>query len=103
MQNNILTRGTYGVKASGVAEGNPTFARATTTSEFKNNILIGPTTNPYPPSTRLLPSINAVGFASLERRDYRIGAPAMKGTSAGRRDPGADVNAVVAATASVSR
>ncbi len=100
--NNILTRGQYGVKGSGSAEGTATLTSYSPALEFVNNVFVGSTANPYPASTRFASSLSAIGFVNISSGDYTLtsGSP-YKGLGSSGRDPGADVALIRSSTAGV--
>jgi phosphodiesterase/alkaline phosphatase D-like protein len=93
--NNIVSRGPYGVKGTGTAEGKPTLAAFFPGSRFAGNAIVG-AKRPFYPSHNVFPKTLAdVGFADLAAHDYHLNADSpLVGHGTGGTDVGANIDAV---------
>lgn len=103
-RNNVTTRGEYGIFGTDMGEGvralNYYLAPGFT---FERNVLIGPNNGAgYPDGTFLPATVGEVRFVDLGAANYRLapGSPYAKKATDGT-DPGADIDAVAAATRGV--
>jgi chitodextrinase len=97
--NNIVQRGPSGFKGSNTSDGVGTLNTYFPGSLFTKNLLAGAAAGSYPVGNFFPSSYAAVGFVDFSKGDYRLG-PTSLFRSAGTdgKDPGADINAVNAAT-----
>jgi hypothetical protein len=103
-RNNLTTRGQYGVLGSDRGEGLSALAfYADSGYKFERNVLIGPGGGAaYPADNSFPATIAAVGFVNAAAGNYRLGAGSRyKKAGSDGRDPGADIDAVDAATRDV--
>lgn len=98
--NNIAPHNLYGVFGSGVGSGNNALSFYFPGAIFQRNVIPGANPNAYPTDNAYPPSLDDVGFVDRAGGDYRLapGSP-YKGYGTDGEDPGADIDAVVAATA----
>jgi hypothetical protein len=103
-RDNIITRAQYGVFGTDQGEGLGALTfYAAPGFKFERNVLIGPDNGAVYPANNSFPTtIGAVGFVDATAGNYRLaaGSPYKKAGSDGR-DPGADIDAVDAATRGV--
>jgi hypothetical protein len=103
-RDNVITRSTYGFFGSAHGEGlNAISFYAAPGFKFERNVFIGPDNGVvYPPNNSFPATIAAVGFANAATGDYRLAAGSRyKKAGSDGRDPGADIDAVDAATKGV--
>jgi hypothetical protein len=105
-RDNVMTRGQYGVFGGNAGEGltGLTFY-AEPGFKFERNVLIGPDDGAVYPANNSFPAnVAAVGFVNAAAGNYRLAtrSPYRKAGSGGR-NPGADIDAVDAATRDVVR
>lgn len=100
--NNIIPMNGYGMLGTGTPQGFPTFAVYCPDIVLAGNVLAGGPASKYPPNNYFPPDLASVGFVDLNADDYRLSpsSPYRKAGTDGK-DAGADVNAVLAATAGV--
>jgi Right handed beta helix region len=90
-RNNIISNGDYGIKASGVAAGDPTLRAVFPNATVEGNVFIGRSVTNYPPRNVVVSGMSDAGFTDPERRDWRLRPGSRFKGSAGGRDPGAAV------------
>jgi hypothetical protein len=102
-RDNVMTRGQYGVFGSGAGEGTSALNYyAEPSYVFRRNLLISASASIYPADNSFPTTIAAVGFVNAAAGNYRLAAGSpYKGTGSDGRDPGADIDAVDAATRGV--
>ena len=100
MRSNILSRGDYGIKGSGTAEGTATLTRYAPGSTVTHNVFygLGLISSAYPPSNYFVTSLAQVGWESLSIVRL-LSTSTYRGTGADGKDPGVDYTALLAATA----
>jgi hypothetical protein len=96
-RNNIVAKGSYGVKASGATEGTVSLNTNTIGWLFTHNVLLG-SGGTYPTVTHFS-SMGSVGFTSPT--DYRLSGGSYRSAGTDGRDIGANIAAISAATAAV--
>jgi PKD repeat protein len=104
-RNNLVTRGTTGIRGSGTtpAEGTATLQSLAPGFVFAGNAIIGGSTSLYPPGNFFPTSVAAAGVANAAAFDWTLTASSpYKGVATDGRDPGADFAAVTSATAGVA-
>ena len=102
MRSNIGSRGSYGIKGSGSAEGTATINKYSPGATVTNNVIYGPGFNSaaYPALTYSALSGTAIGWENAANGDVRLRADSFyKGKGAGGRDPGVDFAPLATATA----
>ena len=98
--NNIVQRGPYGFKGSGAGDGKGTLNTYFPGFVFTNNLLAGATPSSYPADNFFPASYASAGFVDLAKGDYHLGAASpFRNVASDGRDPGADIDALNAATA----
>jgi hypothetical protein len=101
---NAVNTGTYGVKGSGSSEGIPSLDEYVPGYVFVANIVISGDPERYPDGNFFPATMSDVGFADWTNGDYRLlSGGAYSGAGSDGHDPGADIDAVAAATAGVVR
>jgi hypothetical protein len=103
-RNNLTTRAQYGVFGSAHGEGLSALTYyAAPGFKFERNVLIGPGGGAaYPADNSFPATIADVGFVNYAGGNYRLAAGSpYKNTATDGRDPGADIDAVDAATQGV--
>jgi hypothetical protein len=103
-RDNIMTRAQYGVFGTDQGEGLGALTfYAAPGFKFERNVLIGPDNGVVYPANNSFPTtIAAVGFVNAGGGKYRLAAGSpYKRTGTDGRDPGADIDAVDAATRGV--
>ncbi len=100
--NNIAPTNVYGLLGTGTTTGFPTFAVYCPDIVLAGNVLAGGPASKYPPNNYFPPDLASVGFVDLSADDFRLSpsSPYRKAGTDGK-DVGADINAVLAATAGV--
>ena len=97
--NNIVQHGPMGFKGSGTGDGNGTLNAYFPGFVFTRNVLAGSTASLYPASNFFPSSYASVGFVDFANGDYRLAAAsAYKNIASDGTDPGANIDAVNAAT-----
>ena len=106
LRNNLFERGTYGIFGGNVGEGTKAFDTYTTSYTFAKNAIVGAPGSIYPaqscaPAATCYPAtLDDVGFVDWRNDDYRLAATSpYKNAGTDGKDIGADVDAVLAATA----
>ena len=106
IRNNLFERGEYGIFGSGVGEGTNAFNTYTVAPTFAKNVIVGAPASLYPaqscaPATTCYPAtLDGVGFVDWRNNDYRLAATSpYKNAGTDGKDIGADVEAVLSATA----
>jgi hypothetical protein len=93
-RHNVTQHGAWGIKASGVASGEPTLGALFPGARVEGNVFIGGDVPRYRAGNAAVRRVGDMGFADPERRDWRLRPGSrFKGTAAGR-DPGADLEAL---------
>lgn len=101
-QNNIVTRGDYGLFGSGKGEGLPSLESYCDGWSVQNNVVIGKPRGAatYPPRNLFPASPQEVGLSGFDRGDYRLdAASSARGSASDHTNPGADCDVVAKATA----
>lgn len=102
MRNNLIRRAGTGVQGSGKAEGKGTLAHYTPGYVFKGNVLIGAEESRYPTGNFFPSTPSAVRFVDYAGGNYRLrGDSRFKRRATDGTDPGANIDALEAATAGV--
>ncbi len=99
--NNIMSNTAYGFSGDGTA-GNPLLTLTTYFPgyTFARNVFPVGTVTAYPPDNVPLASLDLVGFANLAGGDYHLASTSLyKNAGTDGKDIGADIDAVLAATA----
>ncbi|MEA2692436.1 MAG: hypothetical protein QOJ16_1823 [Acidobacteriota bacterium] len=98
--NNIAPHNLYGVIGDSRGSGNDTLNAYFPGVTFRRNVIAGAQTSVYPADNSYPATLAAVGFVNSAGGDYHLtaGSP-YKGQGTDGKDPGADVDAVAAATA----
>jgi hypothetical protein len=102
--NNLTTRGEYGLAGSDFGEGlNALQAYLAPGYRVERNVLIGPNNGTVYPAHNFFPrAIGEVGFVNFAAGNYRLAARSRyRGAGTDGRDPGADLDAIEAATKGV--
>ena len=105
--NNIQAHGTYGMMGSGARPGNGAIATYFAETLLSHNVIVGISSNASPgdyPADNFFPSDwDDVRFADFKNGDFHL-KPSSRYHNAGTdgRDIGADINAVMTATAGVA-
>ncbi len=101
-RSNITNKGTYGFFGSGSGEGIAALNTYFPGYHFLRNIVIGGLASAYPRDNFFPSSVDAVEFRDPVNGDYRLAASSRyRNTGADGRDPGADLDALLRATAGV--
>lgn len=96
-KNNLGARTGYGIKGDGLSEGNPTFSKFTPEAVIMGNVLVGAPIEQYPVGNYYPVTWEEIKLGS----DYRLAATSpFKGKGTDGRDPGVDVDALLAAQGS---
>jgi hypothetical protein len=102
---NVFTKSTgYGIFGDNRAPGADSWSAYVASGTSRGNVFVGTggSGGDYPAGNFFVNSTAGVGFAALAAGDFRLGAGSpVKGRATDGRDPGADVDAVLAATAGV--
>ena len=101
-KDNLVGGGAYGLLGDNFL-GVQAFATYTPDGVFMGNVMIiAPSAGTFPPGNSYPATAAAVGFANIAAEDFRLLATSpYKGKATDGRDPGADVDVVMAATAGV--
>ncbi len=103
-RNNISAHNEYGWFGADVGIGLPALNTYFPSAIFEGNILAGGAASAYPAGNHFPATLDAVGFVNRAGGDYRLSSSSsFKNRGTDGRDPGADVDAVNAATAGVVR
>lgn len=103
VKDNVWVRGSYGMMASGKAEGIPGLDHYWSSWTYANNVQVGFTASKYPSSNFAPSTIAAVGFADYAGGNYALLASSpYAGRASDGTNPGADVAEVLARTASAT-
>jgi len=101
-RSNITNKGNYGFFGGNVGEGIVALNRYFPGYQFLRNIIIGGLASAYPRDNSFPASVDAVGFRDPVNADYRLAASSRyRNTGTDGRDPGADLEALLTATAGV--
>jgi hypothetical protein len=102
-RNNITTKGTYGVFGSNVGEGKAALDYyAAPGYLFARNVIVAAASGTYPTDNFFPGSLSQVGFVNLAGGNYRLASTsAYKVKATDGTDPGANIDAVDAATQGV--
>lgn len=93
---NIFTAGTYGIAGDGIGQGSTALAYYLPSGLFAGNAFVGPVSWPRPANTFFLPDLASVGFDAQLRL---LATSPLKGRATDGGDPGARIDALLAATA----
>jgi hypothetical protein len=98
--NNIFLQGKYGFFGGGVGDGNPALAKYFPGAIFGGNVVIGGASGTYPKQNYFPASLRAVRFQDAEHDEFSLlpSSPYHR-TGTDGKPAGADVRAVLAATA----
>jgi hypothetical protein len=96
--NNIFTPGVYGIAGDAIGQGTVALAYYMPDGVFLGNVFAGPVDWSRPPNNFFVSSVTALGFDSQLRLGTGSG---LKGRATDGRDPGADIDALLTATANV--
>lgn len=98
--NNITPHNEYGVHGDGSGTGNDGLNTYLPGFTFRRNVIPGAPASLYPADNFYPATLDDVGFVNRAGGDYRLasGSP-YKGQGTDGKDPGADIDAVAAATA----
>jgi hypothetical protein len=102
--NNLATRGEYGIVGSNVGEGIKALDYyAAPGYRAEGNVLIGPANSAlYPPKNFFPTTIADAGFVNFAAGNYRLTKRSrFKNAGSDGRDPGANIDAIEAATKGV--
>ena len=103
LRDNLLERGMYGVKGSGLAEGNSTFATNFPGSTIVGNGFIGADAASYPVGNFFPADDASVGFVDLAGGDYHLEtSSALFDAASDGSDVGADITALLTEIAGVA-
>lgn len=103
MRNNIFSRGSYGIKGDG-SEGTSTLNINMPGWVFSRNVLISAPSTRYPTGSYFPATTADVRFVDYAGRNYRLASTSpYKGKGTDGKDPGANIDAIVAATSGVVR
>jgi len=98
--NNIAPHNSYGVFGDGVGSGNIALSTYFPGAIFRRNVIPGASPSSYPADNFYPASLDDVGFVNRAAGNYRLASSsAYKGQGTDGKDPGADIDAVAAATA----
>jgi uncharacterized protein YjdB len=102
-RNNVTTKGQYGIFGSNVGEGKAALdVYAAPGYVFRRNVIVAATASIYPVDNFFPASLAQVGFVNLTGGNYRLASgSAYKLQATDGSDPGADIDAVEAATQGV--
>ncbi|MEO7455186.1 MAG: hypothetical protein ABIY52_02925 [Gemmatimonadaceae bacterium] len=101
IRDNVIGGGQYGVKGDSRGGGTPTLTEYMPDGTFLGNVVTLGSAAGYPSGNLYPTSLSAIGFANVAAFDVRLAAgSAYRGKGTDGRDPGADVAAVLSATAS---
>jgi hypothetical protein len=104
MRNNIVARGAYGIKGDIGGEGTGTLEALMPSYTFLRNVLIEAPSSRYPENSFFPSSTSAVKFVDYSGGNYRLASTSpYKGKGTDGKDPGANIDAIVAATDGVVR
>jgi hypothetical protein len=103
-RDNIVSNGAYGFAGTGSGSGDGTLNQYFTDASFQNNVVIGGSSSafssPYTPNYFPL-STSLVGFVNAVAGNFRLGSVSLyKGVGTNGSDPGADMDAIDAASSS---
>jgi hypothetical protein len=99
---NIVWKGGYGIFGTGTGEGIPTLEHYMPGYIVQGNVLIRANASNYPAGNYFPADMDSVGFVNWPDGDYRLGANSpYKDAATDGLDPGADIEAVLAATSGV--
>jgi hypothetical protein len=102
-RNNVTTKGQYGIFGSNVGEGKAALdVYAAPGYVFRRNVIVAADASIYPVDNFFPASLAQVGFVNLAGSNYRLASgSAYKLQATDGSDPGADIDAVEAATQGV--
>ena len=100
---NVLDGGSYGIIGDGTGVGIPSLNTFAPDGSFLGNVLIlsANSASQFPGGNSYPSSASAIGFVNLSGDDYHLSTISPFKNSTGSRDPGADIDAVQAATRGV--
>ncbi len=102
LANNVIDRGNYGIKGSGLSEGSGTLNTTAPGHFVRGNVFNGANCSVYPANNYCPADRNAVGFEAWQSGNYRLSPSSpFKGRATDGSDPGADIDLVDARTANV--
>lgn len=100
---NISMHGAFGVQGTGKGTGQATLDSYAPGYAFYKNVLVGGNGSVYPPNNFFPALLSQVGFVDPANDDYRLlDTSPYKNAGADGKDLGADVAAILAATAAVT-
>jgi hypothetical protein len=101
-RSNITNKGNYGFFGGNVGEGIAALSTYFPGYQFLRNIIIGGLASAYPRDNSFPPSVGTVGFLDPVNGDYRLAASSRyRNTGTDGKDPGANLEALLTATAGV--
>ena len=102
-RDDLVSHGDYGVFGSGKGEGTVALDFYFPGWKFDHVVGIGFPASSYPAGNAFPATPADVGFVDYAARDYRLGAASpYKGSASDGKDPGADVDRILAAVAGVA-
>ena len=102
MRDNVMGGGQYGVKGPGLTAGSPTISTFMLLSAFVGNVVVLSSSAGYPAGNFYPTTVAATGFVNVVALDFRlVGTSPLRNTATDGRDPGANIDAITAATAGV--
>jgi hypothetical protein len=100
--NNIVGAGAYGIIGDNYASGTSTWAAYAPSGTLADNVIIGADPSSYPANNFYPASTSAVGFVNATAFDFHLSASSpYRGKATDGTDPGANIDAVNAATQNV--
>lgn len=97
--NNIFTAGQYGIVGDAIGQGTTALAYYMPDGVFLANVFAGPVDWSRPAGSFYVSGVSALGFDS----QFRLGTSSgLRGTGTDGKDPGADINQLMAAIAGVA-
>jgi hypothetical protein len=101
--NNLVPKGNYGAFGSGQGEGNTALDFYLDNYVFAKNVIVGASSSNYPAENFFPATLDDVGFVDHAGGDWSLSASSpYKAAGSDGRDPGANLSAVLAATAGVA-
>ena len=102
IRDNVMGGGLYGVKGNGLASGTASITPYMAVANFSANVLMLTSAAGYPTGNFYPSTLAGIGVINIGTFDFHLAATSpYKGKASDGRDPGADVDAVLAATATV--
>lgn len=100
--NNVVGYGLYGFRSDDAPDGTPTLDLHLPGWSFARNVIPTAPASRYPTNNFYPASTSAIGFVNAAAGDYHLAASSpYKNQGTNGRDPGADIDAVMAATTGV--